>query len=70
MRLYLGSNFYATTIYDGRDYASVLVKTREGRPIKIEANQAVQVQEASTVLSFTIQIELSSLCMLVNLSPG
>ena len=31
-------NYYATTIYDGRDYASVLVKTREGRPIKIENN--------------------------------
>lgn len=33
------ANYYATSIYDGRDYASVLVKTREGRPIKIEKNQ-------------------------------
>ena len=33
------ANYYATTIYDGRDYASVLVKTREGRPIKIENNK-------------------------------
>ena len=33
------ANFYATTIFDGRDYASVLVKTREGRPIKIEGNK-------------------------------
>lgn len=32
------ANFYATTFYDGHDYASILVKTREGRPIKIEAN--------------------------------
>ena len=32
------ANFYASTYYDGRDYASVLVKTREGRPIKIENN--------------------------------
>ena len=32
------ANFYATTFYDGHDYASVLVKTREGRPIKIEGN--------------------------------
>jgi len=32
------ANYYATTLYDGRDYASVLVKTREGRPIKIENN--------------------------------
>ena len=32
------SNYYATTIADGFDFASVLVKTREGRPIKIENN--------------------------------
>ena len=32
------ANYYASKIYDGRDYASVLVKTREGRPIKIENN--------------------------------
>lgn len=32
------ANFYATTIADGYDFASVLVKTREGRPIKIENN--------------------------------
>ena len=30
------ANYYATTIADGFDFASVLVKTREGRPIKIE----------------------------------
>ncbi|MDB0042767.1 TAT-variant-translocated molybdopterin oxidoreductase, partial [Flavobacteriaceae bacterium] len=32
------SNFYATSISDGFDFANVLVKTREGRPIKIEIN--------------------------------
>ncbi|MCT4624058.1 MAG: TAT-variant-translocated molybdopterin oxidoreductase [Schleiferiaceae bacterium] len=32
-------NYYATTYFDGSDYASVLVKTREGRPIKIEPNK-------------------------------
>ncbi len=32
------ANFYATTIADGFDFTSVLVKTREGRPIKIENN--------------------------------
>ena len=31
-------NYYATTLFDGSDFASVLVKTREGRPIKIEPN--------------------------------
>jgi molybdopterin-containing oxidoreductase family iron-sulfur binding subunit len=29
------ANYYATTIADGFDFASVLVKTREGRPIQI-----------------------------------
>ncbi|QIY91573.1 TAT-variant-translocated molybdopterin oxidoreductase [Chryseobacterium gallinarum] len=33
-------NYYASTFFDGFDFASVLVKTREGRPIKIEPNPA------------------------------
>jgi molybdopterin-containing oxidoreductase family iron-sulfur binding subunit len=33
------ANYYATTIANGYDFASVLVKTREGRPIKIESNR-------------------------------
>lgn len=32
------ATWYATTFSDGYDYASVMVKTREGRPIKIEGN--------------------------------
>ena len=32
------ANWYASTYYDGDDYASVLVKTREGRPIHIMGN--------------------------------
>ncbi len=32
------ADYYASTIADGFDFASVLVKTREGRPIKIENN--------------------------------
>ncbi len=31
-------NYYASTFFDGYDLAHVLVKTREGRPIKIENN--------------------------------
>ncbi len=31
-------NYFATSYFDGFDFASVLVKTREGRPIKIEPN--------------------------------
>tara|TARA_R110002096_G_scaffold42475_2_gene114630 strand:+ start:11582 stop:14689 length:3108 start_codon:yes stop_codon:yes gene_type:complete len=40
------ANYYATTIADGFDFASVLVKTREGRPIKIE-NNALAVANGS-----------------------
>ena len=29
---------YASTFFDGKDYCSILVKSREGRPIKIEGN--------------------------------
>jgi molybdopterin-containing oxidoreductase family iron-sulfur binding subunit len=32
------ANYYATSISDGFDFANILVKTREGRPIKIENN--------------------------------
>ncbi len=31
-------NFYASSYFDGFDFASVLVKTREGRPIRIDPN--------------------------------
>ena len=32
------SNFYASTYFNGSDYNAVLVKTRDGRPIKLEGN--------------------------------
>ena len=32
------ANFYATTISNGYDFANILIKNREGRPIKIENN--------------------------------
>lgn len=32
------ADYYATTVFDGFDFANILVKTREGRPIKIENN--------------------------------
>ncbi|NAW51661.1 TAT-variant-translocated molybdopterin oxidoreductase [Elizabethkingia argentiflava] len=31
-------NYYASSYFDGFDFSSVLVKTREGRPIKIDPN--------------------------------
>lgn len=33
------SNWYASTYDDGGDFCSVVVKTREGRPIKLEGNK-------------------------------
>ena len=37
------ANYYATAIADGFDFASVLIKTREGRPIKVENNSDAPV---------------------------
>jgi molybdopterin-containing oxidoreductase family iron-sulfur binding subunit len=34
------ANWYASSYYDGNDFASILVKTREGRPIHIKPNKA------------------------------
>ncbi|MBK7173878.1 MAG: Fe-S-cluster-containing hydrogenase [Bacteroidales bacterium] len=33
------ANYYASTYFDGQDYNSILVKVRDGRPIKIEGNE-------------------------------
>ncbi|WP_066756454.1 TAT-variant-translocated molybdopterin oxidoreductase [Crocinitomix algicola] len=33
------ANWYASTYYDGEAYSSILVKTREGRPIHIKGNK-------------------------------
>ncbi len=53
------ANFYASTFYDGHDYASVLVKTREGRPIKIEGNELSKVSNGAT--SARVQASVLSL---------
>jgi MoCo/4Fe-4S cofactor protein with predicted Tat translocation signal len=53
------ANFYASTFYDGHDYASVLVKTREGRPIKIEGNDLSKVSHGGT--SARVQASVLSL---------
>lgn len=46
------ANWYASTFYDGHDYASVLVKTREGRPILVQGNGLSKVTNgASTARS-------------------
>lgn len=33
------ADYYATTMADGYDFANILVKVREGRPIKVDANK-------------------------------
>ncbi|MEO9257687.1 MAG: hypothetical protein ABI207_04855, partial [Crocinitomicaceae bacterium] len=52
------ATWYASTYYDGSSYASILVKTREGRPIFIKGNAdygmtagAINPQIAASVLS-------------------
>ena len=46
------ANYYASTVYDGHDFASVLVKTREGRPIKLEPNKtSTNARVQASVLS-------------------
>ena len=37
------ANYYASSYYDGSEGFSILVKTREARPIKIEANQEAKI---------------------------
>ncbi len=41
-------NYYASTYLNGSDYCSILVKTREGRPIFIEGNTASGVTMGGT----------------------
>ena len=53
------ANWYASTFVDGGDYASVLVKTREGRPIKLEGNKSSSVSKGA--LSARMQASVLSL---------
>src|SRR5690625_2443666 len=52
------ANYYATAIADGYDFANVLVKTREGRPIKIERNT---LAKANTSVNARVQASVLSL---------
>ena len=42
------ANYYASTFAEGGDYCSILVKTREGRPIKIEGNELSGLTKGGT----------------------
>ncbi|MBK9107894.1 MAG: 4Fe-4S dicluster domain-containing protein [Saprospiraceae bacterium] len=53
------ANYYASSFVNGGDYCSVLVKTREGRPIKIEGNAASPITKGGT--SARVQASVLSL---------
>ncbi|MCE7062819.1 TAT-variant-translocated molybdopterin oxidoreductase [Dyadobacter sp. CY343] len=42
------ANWYATTYAENGDYASILVKTREGRPVKIEPNSLSKISAGTS----------------------
>jgi MoCo/4Fe-4S cofactor protein with predicted Tat translocation signal len=41
-------NYYASTYVDGGDYCAVIIKTRDGRPIKIEGNEKSSITRGGT----------------------
>ncbi|MDH5474241.1 MAG: TAT-variant-translocated molybdopterin oxidoreductase [Cyclobacteriaceae bacterium] len=53
------ANYYASTYLNGGDYCSVLVKTREGRPIKVSGNKLSSVTNGGT----SAQVEASVLSL-------
>jgi len=55
-------NYYASTYVNGGDYCSIVVKTREGRPIKIEGNTLSNVTKGGT----SAQVEASVLSLYDN----
>lgn len=53
------ANHYASTYFDGFDYNSIIVKVRDGRPIKIEGNPYSSISRGRT--SQRVQASLLSL---------
>src|SRR5690606_10542521 len=56
------ANYYASTYTNGGDYCSIVVKTREGRPIKVEGNTLSSVTGGGT----SAQVEASVLSLYDN----
>ncbi len=52
-------NYYASTYLNGGDYCSIVVKTREGRPIKVDGNALSSVTQGGV----TAQVEASVLSL-------
>ncbi len=42
------ANYYASSYYDAGDYCSVVIKVRDGRPIKIEGNELSPISQSGT----------------------
>jgi molybdopterin-containing oxidoreductase family iron-sulfur binding subunit len=42
------ANYYASSYFEGNEYGSILVKVRDGRPIKIEGNNLSSVSQGGT----------------------
>lgn len=42
------ANYYASTFYENGEYNSILVKVREGRPIKLEGNDLSPISQGAT----------------------
>ena len=53
------SLYFASSFYDGHEYSSILVKTRDGRPIKIEGNPLSEFNSEGT--SARVQASVLSL---------
>jgi MoCo/4Fe-4S cofactor protein with predicted Tat translocation signal len=41
-------NYYASTFADGGDYCAIVIKTRDGRPVKIEGNELSSITKGGT----------------------
>ena len=41
-------NYYASTFVDGGEYCAIVIKTREGRPIKVEGNEMSSITKGGT----------------------
>lgn len=54
------ANWYASTYYDGTDYASILVKTREGRPIHIKGNPRFGINRKPDTTKGSINARINS----------
>src|SRR5688572_22870317 len=55
-------SYYASSYVNGGDYCSIVVKTREGRPIKIDGNAISKVTKGGT----SAQVEASVLSLYDN----